>query len=216
MEDSKLKNQDNSIFEDNKNIVNVINNWTPENIQLLMNWKITLSRLGFICQKTMEIYKLLLDWALIISLILSSIATILAGISSMALTVDNSTYSLIGFILNLIIFVISTLVSFLNAIIKLFNLNDKISFYASFILKVDQLYTIIACQLMLPSQEREDASIFIKRENKTLSDLIGQGPEINSFLYNNALKKYKKFLEDDKESFICAQKYNDNNYIEIV
>jgi hypothetical protein len=108
------------------------------------------------------------------------------------------------------------MVALLTAIIKLFDLNQNITVYSSYITKVDQLYVLIASELMLPPNERTDANSFIPTQNKNFSNLLGQAPNISTFLYRRALKKYKEFLKSDQGDFICSQKYNSNNYIEIV
>src|SRR5579885_482101 len=135
----KIKIEEDSDHQNNEIVIDdpVINNWTKENTDVVLNWKTNLSKIGFICQVTMETNQNFLTSIQILALLFSSISTIMSGVSSIVLSVNNSSYALAGLILNIILFFVSTTVSFLTGIIKIFHLNENINTYSSYIAKVD-------------------------------------------------------------------------------
>lgn len=193
------------------------NNWTENNINTLRTWKSSLSKASFIYQTVLENGKKKLNKVLLASLIMSTISTIISGISTMALTVNDPKYSLIALIINIIIFVISAITSFLSGSIKIYKLDESVTAYTGYINKIDQIYSSIASQLVLPDTLREDAVTYIKQYNDLYLDLIKNSPDIDSSSYQNANKLYAKFLENDDVNFKLSQKYkNEDGVIEVV
>jgi len=207
-----------AVVNDDTAIPNTINNnWTENNINTLRNWKSSLSKASFIYQTVLENGKKKLNKILLASLIMSTISTIISGISTMALTVNDPKYSLIALIINIIIFVISAIVSLLSGSIKIYKLDESVTAYTGYINKIDQIYSSIASQLVLPDNLREDAVTYIKQYNDLYLNLIRNSPDIESSSYQNANKLYAKFLENDDINFKLSQKYkNEDGVIEVV
>ena len=187
----------------------VINNWTKEHTQVLINWKRTLVRLGFMCQYAMDTNKKILNILQLLALLFSSASTLISAVSSTILSVnDNSGYQMTGMILSVIVCTFGCIISTLNAIIKLFNLSQNVEHYASYIAKIDELYAIINSELLLPPSLRTDANNFIPKENQAFTSLISQCPDMNYIIHKRASSKYKKFINEKNVSFICSQKYH--------
>lgn len=198
-------------------VLNITNNWSESNATTLRNWKQSLSKASFIYQYVLEGSKTTLNRVMMTALLLSTISTVISGISTMALTVDKPTYKLIALIINIVLFVISALLSFLNGAVKIYKWDEIVASYTSYIEKMDQIYSVIASQLVLPPNLREDALTFIKNQSETYLNLIRQSPDIDSSLYRTANKAYAKFLQDDGVNFKCSQKYkNDDSIIDVV
>jgi hypothetical protein len=200
-------NNDNNLNQDPSQPI--INNWTKENTQVLVNWKRTLVRLGFMCQYAMDTNKKILNVLQLLALLFSSASTLISAVSSTILSVnDNTGYQMTGMILSVIICTFGCIVSTLSAIIKLFNLSQNVENYASYISKIDQLYATINSELILPPPLRVDANSFIQKENQAFTSLISQCPNMNYIIHKRASNKYKKFVNEKNVSFICSQKYH--------
>lgn len=192
------------------------NNWTDANTSTLRNWKQSLAKASFMYQYVLEGAKNKLNNILLIALILSTASSVISGISSLALTVDNPSYKLAALIINIIVFIISVLITFLNGAIKIYKWDEIVTNYTAYIEKMDQLYSIIAHELVLPSALRDNAVDFIKTQGEIYLNLIRQSPDIDSSLYREANKEYIKFLQDDTISFKCSRKYKmDDSVIEV-
>ncbi|QKF94290.1 hypothetical protein QKU48_gp0832 [Fadolivirus algeromassiliense] len=193
------------------------NNWTDTNANTLRNWKQSLSKASFIYQYVLESAKNKLNKILLIALILSTLSSVISGISSLALTVDSPNYKLAALIINISLFVISVLITFLNGAVKIYKWDEIVASYTAYIEKMDQLYSVIASELVLPPSLRDNALEFIKNQSEIYLNLIRQSPDIDSSLYRYANKEYVKFLQDDSINFKCSQKYkNDDSMIEVV
>lgn len=232
------------IDEDHLKHKQYINNWSSGNTDALRNWKISLSKAAFTYQYFLETTRIKLNRMLILALIISTISTIISGISTIALTVDsettiisgnstsfggstslrgstntttteNSTYKTTALIINAIIFFLSAVITVLNGIIKIYRLDEIISTVTSYIEKIDQIYSKIASELILPEALREDAITFIKRESDNYLKLIQQSPNIDKSIERNAIHQYNKYLEDTGMNFRLSQKYGNDAIIEV-
>lgn len=195
----------------------VNNNWSETNMNTLRNWKISLIKASFIYQLVSENSKSKLNTILVLSLILSTISTIISGLSTMALTVDNPTYKLVALIINGILFVISAIITFLHGAVKIYKWDEIVATFTAYIEKIDQLYSIVANQLVLPDSLRIDAIVFIKNQSEHYLNLIKQSPDIDTSDYQNANIEYMKYLKDESVNFKYSQKYSiEDSIIEVV
>lgn len=179
----------------------------------LRSWKHSLSKAAFIYEEILSLVNNKFNTITLAILILSSISTIISGISTLTLSVDDPTYKTIGLVINCFIFVISGAVTLLQAMIKLYNLNEKISDYSGYSEKIDNMYSMIANYLALPSNSKENPLDFIKRESDNYLQLIRQSPKIDAADHRFALKKYELFIKDDTINYRLAWKLRSSDQI---
>jgi hypothetical protein len=224
---NKLKNRDvcdnNDISRLNGNYVSLTklqgtypNNWSPTNVETLRNWKISLSKAAYIYQHVLDLAKHRLNRILVISAIISFIATIISGVATTILTVDNPNYKMVALIINGLIFILETLVTLLTFVTRIYKFDETVSQTASYITKIDEINSKISNELILPDLLREDAVTFIKRENEKFLKLIQESPDIEKAQELAAIKEYNEFIEDNALNFKLAQKYNNDAIIEVV
>ena len=209
------------------------NNWSPANTDVLRTWKISLAKTSFIYQYVLDSTKNKLDKLLIFALILSVISTIFSGISTISLTVNtkitiitnnsttemsmnNQSYKTLALVINIILFVFTALISLSNGIIKIYKYDETVAQISSYIERLDQIYSVIANELILPDILREDAVTFIKRENDNYLKLLQQSPNIDKTMEHNAILKYNVYLVDNGNNFNISQKYNNDAMIEVI
>ena len=182
----------NSIQQD----LQIHNNWTNEMANTVNSWKSSLSNLSFIYQYAKDSKKKNLTSLSLASFILTMLATIISGITSLALSTDNQPYKTIALTLSIIVFCINSSASILNGIItKIYKLDTDIDNYTKYIENIDELYANLCTISDLPTNLREDAISFIQRESKKYNDLIRKGPDIDNSLYLEANKKYDAFIK---------------------
>ena len=195
----------------------IYNNWTDGNVKTVRSWKSSVSKASFIYQSILEKNKKLLNKLLVISLIFSTISTIVSGISSTLLTVDNQNYKWVAFMFNVVLFILSGAVSILSGAIKIYKLDDLVSLISTYIEKLDSFYATISSELILHPSLRHDAISFIKKEDSSYLNMMLQSPDVYPSDYDEANQKYLKHIEDDTINSKYSQKYNDNdNVIDIV
>lgn len=208
------------------------NNWSPANVDVLRNWKLSLAKASFIYQYFLETTRTRLNRILVIALIISTISTIISGISTIALTVnsattivssnlttttttENPTYKLVALIINAIVFFLSAVMTLLTGIIKIYKLDETVALITPYIARIDQIYSKIANELVLPDSSREDAITFIKRESDNYLNLIQQSPDIDKSIESQALLKYNDYLKDNGNNFRLSQKYGNDAIIDV-
>lgn len=192
------------------------NNWTNINNETLRSWKISLSKASFIYQTIFDKYKKKLDTILILSLIISTICTVLSAISSLSLTTDNKIYVYISLAINILIFILNGSITILNGAMKIYKYDESLTSLSSYLEKIDQLYSTISSELVLPPSLREDAVDFIKREHDAYLTLIKQSPNINTSDHSFALKLYNEYLQNQNTNFKLSQLSNNDEVIEVV
>ena len=180
----------------------------------------------------METTRTRLNRILVIALIISTISTIISGISTIALTVnsattivssnlttttttENPTYKLVALIINAIVFFLSAVMTLLTGIIKIYKLDETVALITPYIARIDQIYSKIANELVLPDSSREDAITFIKRESDNYLNLIQQSPDIDKSIESQALLKYNDYLKDNGNNFRLSQKYGNDAIIDV-
>jgi hypothetical protein len=165
----------------------------------------------------LEFTKTKLNRILMASLIFSTISSVISGVSTAVLTVDNPSYKTAGLVINGVIFCLSCVLTLLTGIIKIYKLDEHTTSYSTYIERIDQLYSKISSELVLPASLREDAAVFIKRENDNYLALIMQNPEIDASLYSEGIKKYTEFLSDNNTNLKFSQmNKNNDSIIEII
>ena len=216
------ESNDNVIFKKDNNGKNdnakITNNWTPQNTQTLRAWKTSLSKASFIYEYVLEGDRNRLNRILIYSLIISTLSTVISGISTIALTVgdDRPAYKTTALVINALLILLGALTTALTGAIKIYKLDDIVASITSYIVKIDQIYSEIANQLVLPESLREDAVTFIKKQSENYLNLIKQSPDIESSKEHEAVKKYNEFLEDEGLNFKLSQKYNNDSIIDVI
>ncbi len=185
-------NNDISILDD----ADTSNNWTHENKLTLANWKNSLSKASFVYQYAKDIKKQKLNKLSLVSLILTVIATAISGGVSLAISSSEQQYKIVALVCSIIVFGINSAASIINSIInKIYRLDTDVEAYTKYIENIDILFAEISSTFNLSPRLREDALIFIPKENKKYDELIRKGPDIDNSLYLEAIKKYDKFIK---------------------
>jgi hypothetical protein len=193
------------------------NNWTHTNSKTVREWKENLNKSSFVHSYVLSKYTKKLNTLLLTVLILSTFATLISSISSVALTVNDPKYNLVALIINVLILVVNATVTGLNGTVKLYGFDNIISKFTTFIENANNLYTTVSDELLLPKNLREDAVEFIKKENDIYLALMRQSPTLSYDDQKEALQKFNEFLQDENDNFKYSQLYKKNdNVIEIV
>lgn len=172
------------------------NNWTKEMNDTVMVWKSSLSNTSFIYQYAKDVKKKKLTTFSLVSFILTMIATVISGGTSLAISSDSQPYKTIALVFSILVFCINSSASILNGIItKIYKLDIDVESYTKYIENIDELYATISVIHDMPTNLREDAISFIQRESKKYNDLMRKGPDIDNSLYLEANKKYQEFLK---------------------
>ena len=174
----------------------IFNHWTDLNTNTIKTWKDMVARMLFVYHFIMDMYQRKLNRILVASLILSSIATVLSAVSTLSLTTNEAIYLYIALAINICVTILSAWITILGGVIKIYKLDEIVSSYVSYINKLDIFYLSVSQQLLLPPSLREDAILFIQRENNTYNEIIKQSPSIDMSEQINALKEYQKYLND--------------------
>lgn len=195
----------------------VYNNWTNKNMTTIRNWKTSIIKASFIYEVVLEKYKKRVDNILLWAFILSTIATIISGIASALLTIDDTRYKWVAFGFNVALFVINGATTVLNGAIKIYKWDELVTKLSNFIEKMDSFYAAVSSELVLPDTLRQDAIEFIKKEDQSYLTIMQQSPNIYSSDTKKANKMYEEFIKDNTVNFKHAQRYNaDDGAIDIV
>lgn len=197
-------------FDLSETVNTVYNNWTSQNTATVVSWKNNVAKTIFIFEIVHEKYKYMLDNTLLASLILSTLSTIVAAVSS-TIIVSNSSHELIVFWLNVVIFTIGGATTVLNGVVKLYRWDELVSDISTFIEKLDVFHVVLTSELLLPDNLRSDAVEFIKHKNTEYSTIMKHVPNIRKSDYDTSYKKYVEFIEnstvDNKYNFTHLQKF---------
>ncbi len=184
----------------------IYNNWTSQNIKTIMIWKKNLLKSIVIYNFALEKYKKRLNWILIVAMILGYITTLLsATIFILSIISVNYIWIILGFSITSLGMNIT--ITILNIILKNTEWTKMVTRYASYINRLDSCYATIANLLILPEKMREDAIVFIRKQNKEYLKTTRTVPDLLPSDYATGLAKYRKFIESGDIDFSIQQKY---------
>ena len=187
---------------------NIYNNWTESNVQTLRDWKTSTYKASFIFETILEKYRVKINKFLLWSLICSTISTILSAISSTVLAVNNTlVWVSLGF--NIGIFILNGIVTILNGGLEIYKWNEKVEHISKHIEKLDNFYSEISSELVLPDNLRLDAINFIKKYDTMYVNIMRQRPDISTSEYIDSNKKYSEFIKGNTINYNHAQKFNE-------
>lgn len=193
------------------------NGWNNDTVNTFRSWKQSLAKASFIYQHILEKYTKKLNLFLILSLILSATATIIAGISTTTLTVDSDKYKYISLALNISLLVIGVLNTIFSGLIKILKLTDQTTLMSSYVDKLDAFYFIVSTQLSLPVVNRKNGSEFLTDHTEKYIALLNESPQVLHSDYSIACDMYVTYLQnDDSYSQYFEKKKVDDGTIEIV
>lgn len=200
--DDTINNVDNNVNNNyDNNVDNNVNNidditplhhWTEPNVQTLRSYKISLARSSYIYRYVLDKKKSALNKILVASLLASTFNTLISGLSTMALTIDNKYYVYFSLATNVALFILSAMIAIVNGAIKIYKLDDLVGTYSTYIEKIDQMFSIVSNQLVLPPLLREDAIDFIRRESKNYLELMKSSPNLDASDEEQAARSYEK------------------------
>lgn len=206
------ENDNNKMSEDDKyqlsDHYDYPNGWTPQNEATLKKWLISITQATDIYQSVLDDKKNIYNKILVISLIIIFIGTVISAILTVFSGIDK--YKTLILILNAIGFVINGIVTILNGTIKIYNFDEDIKIFSTYIERLDQFYSTIVAQILLDSSLRKNAKEFIEINNKTYITLIQTAPYIKSSIYRKYKSKYDEYRDNKKLDF-KSQTLNDMN-----
>ena len=170
------------------------NGWTSENYQTVLTWKTSLIKTSFIYQYLVDSYRRKLNVILVLLLFFNTFSTLLSAVTTTTQTVDKPAYKLTSFVISIVILTVSAIVLFLSGLLKIYKFDDIFMSYSGYVDAVDHMYAVVDSQLSLPTEQRDDAIVFIKDNGKVYEKIIQQSPNISISNYDSAMKQYEKFL----------------------
>jgi hypothetical protein len=182
------------------------NNWTEQNIITVRTWKQHLLKSIVIYNYTLEKYKKRLNIVMILAMTFGYINTLLTAIISV-LSIISQDYLWIIFGFSVASLVINAFITILNIILKNTEWSKMVTKYSAYLDKLDTCYVTIANLLILPKKMRQDAHIFIKRQNKEYLRITKSVPNVFGSDYATANEKYRKFIEGGEIDYTIEQKY---------
>jgi hypothetical protein len=176
----------------------VENNWTKDNKDTLTNWANSLSQASFVYQYAKDKKKNKLTKISLGSFIITGIATLFAGVSSLALTSEDDPYPTIALAFSVTVFCLNSSATVINGIItKIYKLDHTVESYTKYIERIDILYAKLSIQNDLSPDLRKEANQYILKQSNKYSELIQKCPDIEPKLYEEASKEYQKFRENN-------------------
>ena len=197
---------------------NILNDWTKNNTETVETWLNESVRMLFIYEVLLEKYKKRSHIGPIISIILGSISSLLAGVGSSLVgsTLNtNSTMNWIGFGFGVIILVLNGIVVVTNFISELFKWNTKAARLSEYIEKINTFRAILHAELLLPPKIRTNAIEFIKREDDNFLKLKKNSPNIPQSDYSTASKKYRKNQCNNRDCIHTQRFMHQNRCIDL-
>ena len=186
---------------------NIINNWTLENNITITNWKEILMKTSFIYQYLLDKYKTRLNYIMIVSLLFSTLATLIAAIETTIQGVGKDKHTSIIFTVSIIGVLINAIVTFINGFIKIYKFDDILTSYTAYNEKVDGLCYVLIDQLGQPLELRDNATIFIAKHSEKYLNIMKDTPSISTSDLNEATAQYNKYLEDHHLNYKFSQKF---------
>lgn len=186
---------------------NIINDWSKENYMTIRNWKETLVKNSFIYQHLIDKYKSRLNRILILALILSTIATLLASVSTTIQGFGNKKGEVAVFFIGIFTIIINGIITISNGYIKIYKFDDILTSYTAYIEKVDNLCYLIIDQLGQPVHLRVNATVFISKHSKAYLNIMQNTPAISTDDLNEATSQYDKYLSNRTLNYKFSQKF---------
>ncbi len=174
------------------------NDWTEKNLNTIIKWRDDIAKNSFIYGQLLDTKEFYLQMILVLTLILGTLITILAGVSVALSTLDvDSNFQWVIFWFNIIMLCSSGTIITLNGIVKIFSLDDKIKILTKIIEKLDTQWFIFETELNKPSNQRENAKDFIKRVDGDYMHLMQICPHVGINDYVKANKRYQESLSNN-------------------
>lgn len=171
----------------------IINDWSMDAFNTVSNWRDDISKSSFIYSQLLDKKEFYLQLILVLTLILSTFMTILAGIS-VALGSLSINVQWVLFTFNIIILVSSGTVTALNGIVKIFSLDDQIKSLTKIVEKLDNQWFVFETELSIPPEQRQNAKDFIKRSDGDYMHLMQNCPHVSINDYVKSNKTYQERL----------------------
>lgn len=172
------------------------NNWTKDNKVTLSSWITTLAQASFIYQYVKEIQKAKVTKFSTIAFILTILAGAASGLSTLVTSLNLGPVQTLTIGFSVFAVLATSGSAALTGIInKVYKIDETIEAYTKYIEQIDTLYADLEAEYSRSPPLREDATIFINREIKRYTILIGKGPQMDESIYIQALDKYEEFKE---------------------
>jgi hypothetical protein len=179
-----------------KQIPEIINNWSDDNIALLNAWDEQTTKSLFIYEYILEKYRRKLNIWLTLTLICTSISALLAGVSSALSAVG--TYMWVVFAFNVAILLVSIIGSFVNGYINMEGWPDLVTVISNYCEKLNSFLYTVKSIAILPLTLRQKGDDFIVKENSTYTNLIQTPPQISLSDYLEASNQFNTITKDHR------------------
>lgn len=200
---NQLKQKINQL-EQETYITMIENDWTEQNEKTVKTWQEDIQKTSFVYGEILSDVTIKLRQILIALLCINAVLTLLSTVN-VALEFLNIKW--LSIVFNITTAVGSAIVTVLAGLIKIYNWEDIITTYNTFIGYLDTIWFNIETELSINSDQRMNAKDFIKRYDGEYMYLMRQCPSISGEKYSRATRKYKqRMFEDQKWSLNFKQR----------
>ena len=177
------------------------NDWTEKNEKTVHKWQTDIEKTSFIYGEVLLDKTLKMNVALVIALISSILNTLLAAL---AVTLAFLDLKWIGIGFEISILLSSGIAAVAMGLMKLFNLELRVEELIRFVEKLDNAWYLFEIELNMSSDQRTNATDFIKRADGQYLSLMQHCPMLNAREYSKANKRYQERLFDN---YMWSQKF---------
>lgn len=179
-----------------------VNGWNRATEGTISKWQRDISKSSFIYGEQLEANNARLQVALIVTVLVGSLMTILASVSiTINSFVDNFAATIS---LDAILLVGAAVITTTNAFVKVFGWDSKVKELVRFIEKLDTQWFVFETEMNIPRDQRQTARDFIMRADGDYMHLMQQCPYISVSDYVAANQSYQTQLS---ENFVWQQKF---------
>ena len=195
---------------DEESFDSIYNDWTEDNYETVKRWQKHSARMSDIYDAILEKYKTRVGMVVIFGLIFSSLATLVAGISSALLAMNQVQYIWIIFGFNIAILVLVFLTTILSGLIAITKWDSYIMDLTKHVERLQNFYIRVTNQINLPKKCRVQAESFIQIVGMDYQYVNMIAPDLFSSDLLNANKKYETFLRKKNNAKNYSKYMQDN------
>lgn len=177
------------------------NDWTEKNEKTVRKWQTDIEKTSFIYGEVLLDKTLKMNIALVIALVSSILNTLLAALA-VALAFLEIKWIGIGFEISILLS--SAFAAVAMGLMKLFHLELRVEELIRFVEKLDNAWYLFEIELNMSSDQRTNATDFIKRADGQYLSLMQHCPMLNAREYSKANRRYQERLFDN---YMWSQKF---------
>lgn len=189
------------------------NDWTEKNEKTVRKWQSDIEKTSFIYAEVLLDKTFKMNVALVIALVSSILNTLLAAL---AVTLAFLELKWIGISFEIAILISSATAAIAMGLMKLFHLELRVEELIRFVEKLDNAWYIFEIELNMSSNQRTNATDFIKRADGQYLSLMQHCPMLNAREFSRANKRYQERLFDNYMWSRKFQKHVQDTLVDVV